>query len=209
LLVFLANQLKDARLLVLCTYCPGTEREGQVSLSMNDLLRSDRSSCISLAGLKNPEVAQYLELTVGSRPPDGVAAAVHERTGGNPLFLRQLVHAFSAAGRPDGWAWLDCPAADQNLKESIEHWLRRLSPTCRRVLQTAAVVGREFSLATLARSAELPPADVLNALCEAELAGVVRRTEGNVGGYRYAHTLMRELLYDQHPQTKPVAIHPC
>ncbi|HMJ10559.1 MAG TPA: AAA family ATPase, partial [Polyangiaceae bacterium] len=207
LLVFLASHLKEARLLVLGTSRPTAEREGEVSLLIGELLRSDTSSCISLTGLQAGEVARYLELTVGCRPPEEITRAVHEKTGGNPLFLRHLVHNFVAAGRPVGWAWLDRVAADHNLQESIERWLGGLPHDCRRLLQVAAVIGSEFSLATLADTAGLAAADVLETLCEAELACVVRRVEGDVGCYRYAHALVRDLLYDQLAQTERARLH--
>ena len=36
-------------------------------------------------------------------------------------------------------------ADDRNLQESIEHWLERLSETCRTLLQVAAVIGRDVA----------------------------------------------------------------
>ncbi len=197
LLVFLASQVRGARILVLGTSRPAAERDPEVSRLLGDLLRSDGSTLISLTGLQRSDVSRYFELTVGAVPPDGVSNAVHEQTGGNPLFLRQLVHNFSAAGRPPGWTWLQRIGDDRNLQESIERWLERLSETCRTLLQVGAVIGREFSPAILARAAELPPASVLQALCEAERAGVLRRLDGPLVSYRYAHALVRDLLYDQ------------
>ena len=92
---------------MLGTYRPAAERDVQVSRLLGDLQRTDGSTHIALSGLQPSEVSQYLELTVGAVPPEGVSTAVHEQTGGNPLFLRQLVHSFSAAGRPRDWTWLD------------------------------------------------------------------------------------------------------
>ena len=69
----------------------------------------------------------------------------------------------------------------------------------------ASVIGRDFSLATLAALAERAPAAAQESLAPAEAAGAIALTEA--GSFRFSHVLVRETLYQDLPAERRAALH--
>lgn len=110
--------------------------------------------------------------------PDSVAAAVRRRTQGNPFFVGEL-GALLADGRgTDG----ELP---EGVRDAVRGRLARLSPACRSVISSAAVLGSQPEPVGLAASIGSELADVLAALDEAAEVGIL-------AGQRFAHDLIRE-----------------
>ena len=94
---------------------------------------------LALRPLTTDEAADVVRSAARDGPlPEPVAAAILERAAGNPLFLEELTQA---AGE-EGGAVED--AVPSSLQAVIAARIDRLPPDRRRVLQTAAVLGREF-----------------------------------------------------------------
>jgi hypothetical protein len=74
-----------------------------------------------------------------------------------------------------------------------------LSADAVRVLSAAAVVGRDFDLTLVSPACDLSNDRVLGSLSEALALGVVSEEPAAVGAYRFAHPLMREMIYDELP----------
>jgi predicted ATPase len=93
LLEFLAQEMVECHLLVVGTY-----RDTEVALrhpltqTLGELARQPSFHRVTLWGLIEEEVAQFLEITSGFRPPVGLVRAVHTQTEGNPLFMTQVVY---------------------------------------------------------------------------------------------------------------------
>jgi predicted ATPase/signal transduction histidine kinase/CheY-like chemotaxis protein len=96
-------------------------------------------------------------------PPDavrGLAAVAHDRTGGNPFYLRQFLLALHQAGaihfdhERGRWAW-DADRCTQqtstdNVGELLIHRIAQLPGETQRLLQLAGYIGNRFDLRTLA-----------------------------------------------------------
>ncbi|TMC03996.1 MAG: tetratricopeptide repeat protein [Chloroflexi bacterium] len=140
LLRFVARHLRGSRLLV-----AGTYRDVETGEPLRELLATTAGLCehIALEGLSQSEVAGLVGSLTGVDPPAARAAALHRRTNGNPLFVRELVRLMGDAAEgaelrvPDG------------LREVIGRRLDRLSPPCRSLLLTASVLGQRFRLGLL------------------------------------------------------------
>jgi class 3 adenylate cyclase/tetratricopeptide (TPR) repeat protein len=138
--------------------------------------------------------AQRLVLArTGDEPlPPHLVAALAERSGGNPLFLRELVAASRDAG--------------DELPESIEALasaqIDRLSPDDRTVLRCASVLGAEFPAPLL--SAVLG-ARRLDRASWSRLGGFLGRTEG--GTVRFRHALLRDAAYEGLPYRRRRELH--
>src|SRR6266542_1965777 len=89
----------------------------------------------------------------------------------------------------------------------IPQRLTPLSADAVQVLSAAAVVGREFDLALVGPSCELPVERVLGALSEALALGIVAEDPGTVGAYRFSHSLIREVLYERLPIPVRILLH--
>jgi len=179
-------------LLILATH-RDTEaaRSVQVADVMNDLWRDNRASTLELVGLTEPEISTFLQLEDGAPGPAGNAAALHQRTNGNPLFVTELVR--QAVEFPNDES---LPAA---LLDVIDRRTRALGDDVVRVLRAAAVIGPTFDLRVLQAMPGAAPdhGTVLDALDEALDAHLIvddDRTRSQ--GYGFAHALVREAIDD-------------
>jgi tetratricopeptide (TPR) repeat protein len=204
LLQFLARDLRGARLLVVGTYrdveaawSPG------VGEAVGELVREGQ--LLNLRGLDRADVRGLIEALSGVMPSRARVAAVQETTEGNPLFVREAVRLLTTH------ATLERPGRGVPIPGTIRAVIQRrlapLSADAVGVLSAAAVVGREFDLALLGPACELPVERVLGALSEAAALGVVAEEEGTVGGYRFSHSLIGEVLYDRLPIPARMQLH--
>jgi len=173
-----ADAVASAPILLLATY-----RSGYTP----DWLAKSFASQLSLRPLA-PEASEHLTaLLLGGRDQDSVTA-IAARGEGNPFFLEELARAARQGVTGPGEA---VPATVQDvLAARIDH----LSPSQKRTLQLAAVLGREFSSDTV-RELSAGAADV-----EAELGQLTRleflrrRPAGSY--YIFRHALTRDVAYD-------------
>ena len=161
---------------------------------------------LKLRGLDRDEVKGLIEVLSGVAPSQAKVAAVHERTEGNPLFVREAVRllATEATLERPGRGGVPIPGS---VRAVIRRRLGPLSADAVQVLSAAAVVGREFDLALVGPACDLPAERVLGALSEAAALGVVAEEDGAVGRYRFSHSLIREVLYERLPIPARMQLH--
>ncbi len=159
---------------------------------------------LPLAGIEPVDVARLIELTAGRPAPADAVTALHRRTGGNPLFVRELLRLL-AGTRDLGRLGTDDVAAAPlpgSIRHVIGERLQRLRRETMPALEAAALVGKEFDVETLRAVATTagtrlpPPDDLLEALDEAVGAGLVARRGEIVGVYAFTHDLVRETIDD-------------
>ena len=131
------------------------------------------------------------DLVTGRSMPEGVAERVLERSGGNPLFLEELIHGERAASG-DGAHRL--PAS---IHEMLLARLDALPADAKRVLQVASVVGMEFDERIVAGLVDEDAAAVDDALRELQRAELVQRRGAAATDRTYAfrHPLIHEVAY--------------
>jgi len=168
-----------------------------------ELHRNQRLARLALAGLAEVDVRKLLVAMTGRDVPPPVAAAVHERTEGNPFFITETVRSLLDAGTvaadgawPQDWRGA-VTALPIGVRQVVRHRVARLDRSTLQVLQAAAVVGREFDLALLGPPTELAEAALLTALEQATERAVVAEVPDAVGRYRFTHALLREALYGE------------
>lgn len=125
------------------------------------------------------------------RDPSGTSV-LHRHSGGNALFLEELCRSLPADMDYDehALARLGTPSTVQGV---IQARVAALPAPEMQVLRVAAVIGEEFSSATLAPfvdASDLPRA--LASLCD---AGLVHYTERE-GAYRFGHGITRHVVYE-------------
>jgi tetratricopeptide (TPR) repeat protein len=158
---------------------------------------------LALRPLDAGAVAELLEEWLGKDASLlGLAARICERTGGTPFFVEEVVQSLVESGALAGARRayrltrrldeIEIPATVQAL---LAARIDRLGEREKRVLQTAAVIGKEFSRTLLARVSELTGDELdagLHALVQAE--------------FLYEQALYPELEYAfKHPLTQEVA----
>ena len=145
-------------------------------------IESEATSVV-VGGLTPDETAAFLAAhgvgggaAAGAGGGEGLVAAVHRVTGGNPLFLRRV--AAAGAERPAGAAG-DVPGG---LRAVIEEALARLPAASQHVLQVAAVLGDRPAVAEVALVAGTEPAAVLDTVADGAAAGLVGPAAPAAGG---------------------------
>src|SRR5262245_2078674 len=203
LLQFLARDLRGARLLVVGTYrAVETERSARIGEAVGELVREGQ--LLSLRGLDRAAVHALIEMLCGVVPSQAQVTAVHATTEGNPLFVRETVRLLATQGHL-GRAGRGVPIPG-TIRAVIRRRLAPLSAAAVQVLSAAAVVGREFDLALVGPACELPAERVLDGLSEAVALGLAD-APGPVGAYRFSHSLIREVLYEQLPIPARLQLH--
>jgi len=95
----------------------------------------------------------------------------------------------------------------QSVRDAIGRRLDALSPGANELLRTAAVLGRAFDVALLARVAGRRPEELLEALGEALAARVLVEPAGASRRYAFAHALVRQTLYQELRAPERVRLH--
>jgi tetratricopeptide (TPR) repeat protein len=205
LLRFLAREMGGSRLLVVATYRDVEVSRGHPLAEVLPSLRQERTvERILLRGLPEEDVSAMVTALRGESVPEALARAISRETEGNPFFVQEIVRHLvdeGMLGRAGAQWTRQSYLADLRLPESVRdvigRRLGRLSAACMQCLTAAAVVGREFRLDALARIADLEAERVLEVLEEAVAARVVEEVPEAIGRYRFAHTLIRETLYEE------------
>jgi DNA-binding CsgD family transcriptional regulator len=210
LLRFVSRELERARLLVVGSYRHTEVDQGHPLLgAVADLTRGQHRRLL-LGGLDPPDVASFVAQTAGVPPSAALAAALHRQTDGNPFFVTEVVRLLASQGRLDaapGGARVLTAGLPEGVRAVVAARLSRLSEGCQRVLEVAAVLGRDFELRVLQPACGLEAERLLLLLEEAEAARVVEAMAGGLGRWRFAHTLVREVLYESLPAARRVRLH--
>ena len=182
LIAYLARRSGSAHLMVLGTYRPVETLSGEHPLRAveQDLLLHGQCERLSLAYLAERAVGEYLDgRCAGHRFPPELAARIHQRTDGNPLFMVNMVDSLVERGvvRQMDERWqltvgLDEVAIDvpENVVRMIAREIEGLDTLERSVLEAASVAGMEFS--TIAVAAALDEDQIR---VEEVCAGLARR----------------------------------
>ncbi|HYC56776.1 MAG TPA: adenylate/guanylate cyclase domain-containing protein [Candidatus Binatia bacterium] len=130
-------------------------------------------------------------------------ASIEHTTAGNPFFVEELVHALVEAGSLEGTRGrfrLVRPIEDIILPPTVHSVLAaridHLPEAQKELLQTAAVVGKQFGEQVLSRVSTMSPTDLhvaLQALCDAGF--LYEREVYPQALYAFAHPLTQEVAY--------------
>lgn len=204
LLAYLARLLGDAALVVVGTFRDvEVDRDSDVGRALEAV--ASGAEVIRLEGLRTGEVAELLAASAGALAPTDFAREVHARTGGNPLFVRELSRLLAAPGRqPDDIASLPVP---EGVHGVIRRRLARLSQRASELLARAAVFGPAFRADLLASAADASKDVVLDLLDVAVDARLVVLEDAALGRYAFAHALVRDVLYSAIPSSRRAAMH--
>jgi predicted ATPase/DNA-binding SARP family transcriptional activator len=206
LLRFVAREISDSRVLVLCAYRDvDPTLQDPLTSALAELVREPHTAQIELAGLSEPAVAAYVELATGNEAAPQLVRAVHAETEGNPLFVAEVVRLLDAEGRiSEADAHRRIPPG---VRAVIAQRVGRLSEGCRSLLVPAAVLGREFGLDALAQVSARPREAMLDVLDEAMAERIVGDMPGSPGRLRFGHALIRDALYDDLTAARRLKLH--
>ncbi|HVG29359.1 MAG TPA: protein kinase [Pyrinomonadaceae bacterium] len=215
LLRHLSQRVGDQRLLIIGTHRPGDVEASDHPLRSYKLEMEAHSLCdeIALGSLSQPAVAHYLDSRFAPNDfPRELAALIHAKTEGHPLFVTSLAQFLIERGditrRGDGWSLTRPPGemsleAPENVRSMIRKKLESLGGEDLRALQYASVVGEEFLSTVLAGLLGADDVELEERLAQVERAyrlietvGEEELPDGSLSTrYRFAHALYRNVLY--------------
>ena len=195
-----------------------TEHTEELDATLATVSREDVAHELALGGISQTDVADLMDALVGEvADPDArepLVALLHERTGGNPFFVRQLArllledqqHAAADAHDRPAIDVLSAPAPP-GVRHVVARRLAALPDTAQDLLAAAAVVGRDFDLRVAARAAGLSMSDALDAFDEASRHGLVETCPDSSPGHRFVHALVQEVAVDALPPGRAARLH--
>ena len=206
LLQYAARELANMNVLIVGTYRDtDLVRTHPLSETLAELNRENGFMRIPLKGLSRDEVASYVHQRAGTDPVPALIDRLYEETEGNPFFLSEMVNLMVDEGTLDSTSVSDMALPD-GVREALGRRLDRLSEEANELLQTAAVVGREFAHETLDLLGE-SDADALLGLIEEGLRARVIEEDDRPGRYRFTHALMQETLLGELSTTRRLRLH--
>ncbi len=180
-LQFCARALRDCPVLIVGTH---RDAEARLDQAVGGLLArvAREGHTLALGRLDAPDVASLMGDLDHVTPE--LVAAVHETSGGNPLFVEEVVRWVRMGGHPR--------EVPDGVRAIIDDRVGRLDAGARVILAALAVLGREASWDLLALVSGHDVALLRTRLRTATLAGVVTSGPTLV---RFSHALFRESLY--------------
>ncbi|MGJ6964797.1 ATP-binding protein [Streptosporangium sp. G11] len=172
-----------APILLVAAYRPD-EVGGQLTEALAVLARSAPLR-LPLAGLPEQAVAQLVREVCAT--DDATVAALAERTGGNPFYVRESARLLSSEG-----ALVALSDVPEGVRDVLRRRLARLPEPAVAVLRLAAVAGREAEVDVLVGAADTDEDGVLDALEAGLIAGLL--IEPGPGRVRFVHALVRDTL---------------
>src|SRR5215468_6823017 len=170
----------------------------------HDWLRAARYRQIALQPLAEADAGALLDELLGRDPSVGdLAAQLRARAAGNPFFVEELVQSLAQSGTLAGAKGayhlvrtVDAAAIPTSVQAVLAARIDRLPARDKEVLQTAAVLGKQFDPLLLRAVSDLPTTELdgaLQALATAEL--VLEQTAHPSPAYTFKHPLTQEVAY--------------
>ena len=227
LISYVARRQRAAHLMVIGTYRPAELIASRHPLKAvkQELVARRQCEELPLEYLTREAIGQHLEARFpGNRFPAELAALIHDRTDGNPLFMvstiDHLIDERLIEAHEDGWR-LTAPidrvklGVPDSIRQLIETHVDRLDARDQRILEAASVAGTEFSAAAVSAALGDDLADV-EIRCE-ELSrrgqflrecGVQILPDGHAAGrFGFVHAVYRHVLYERMSASRRMQLH--
>ncbi|MCX5043803.1 AAA family ATPase [Aldersonia sp. NBC_00410] len=143
---------------------------------------------IKLAGLAPDAAASLLASASGTAPDAQTVAALLERTGGNPFYLRESARLLGSEGE-----LVATSEVPEGVRDVLRRRFSRLPEISVAALRMAAVIGRQADVEVLLQASEADEDSVLDAIEAGVVAGLL--DEPDPGTVRFTHALVRDTLY--------------
>lgn len=198
LIGFLLSTVRTAPLLVAAGLRDDEVSRDHPLLRLVDSLRRDGAgTSVGLERLDAESTTDLVEQLVGHPVDDVTVQQLFEDTEGNPLFVVEAVRA----GLDDRDPRMSLTPTVQAV---IRSRLARLGPDSRRLLEVAAMIGRNFTFDELAATTEWSADDLVEGLDELWQSQVIREERG---AYDFSHDKIREVAYSTISPARRLRLH--
>lgn len=218
----LATDRELRRFFIVCAYRDDEVGDAHpIRLLLDRLEQRSRVTHLSVGPLGVEGTGEFVAHALGWSRTDASALArlAHEKTGGNPFFLGQLVWTLAERGLarfdPAHGAFVvdlagaEALALSDNVVSLLVEQIADLEYGARRLLTLAACCGAEFDAETLALISGATPRDVVLAVGAAADRGLVRPLPTSDGRlrWRFLHDRVEQAAYTMLPDAERAAAH--
>lgn len=203
LLRHLGPRIPEVPLLIVGTYrIDEVEPDRALAAALGPLRRDVGAVEIRLRTVARDEVAAILAARAGQPPPQDLVDLVLDETQGNPYFVEEVYRHLRDDGRlfeADG-SWrtgftIGATEVPQSVRLILERRLERLEAEHRKILGTAAVIGRTFSFEHLAVAGSVDEDALFDALEAAERLHLIEeRPSDRDARYAFVQEQIRQTL---------------
>ena len=199
LLRFLVRNIRDERLLILCTYrSDDLHRRHALMPLLGELERGDRVERLDLRPFGRDELLEQLTSILGETPAPALVDSLLERSDGLPFYVEELI-----AGSEQSGATLP-----PTLRDILGLRLATLSRQASELVRAAAVIGGRFSHARLAATFDRDEDTLMAALRDAIDGRILVSSDGaDEPGYAFRHALLREAALEELLPAERVRLH--
>ncbi len=230
---YMARRREPAKLLILATYRPTEVLANHHSLHgvVQELQARGQCEVVGLAPFAEEAVVEYLAVRLHTNGatrhlgPRQFIPLLHQRTGGNPLFLVNTVDDLIRQGvfvEEAGRHTVSADAATvvtegipDTVRQLIERQLERLSETEQRLLEVASVAGAHFVVAEVAAGLQTD-SETVELTCERlaragqwlRATGIAEWPDSTIcGRYSFLHAVHHEVVYARLAEVRRISLH--
>ena len=158
------------------------------------------ATTVLLAPLSDGDASSLVEQLLETPLPPAVRDRVIALSGGNPLFVEQLLATLSTGRDAD-------VGALSTIHAVISARLDALPDEERAMLECASVIGKEFAAEPLAALLGDDPGPALGSLVQRDLVRPSRSAFHQAPAYRFGHLLIRDSAYTRIPKRRRTELH--
>jgi predicted ATPase/DNA-binding SARP family transcriptional activator len=195
----LARRIGSVPALVLITHRKGEAAPGNALNALRSRLQTERlATSLDLQPLSEDDVKSLVQKVARAQDGNGdLADAIAARTGGNPLFVDQLLASYAETGE----------LRDAGVVNTILDRLTPLDAAATTVAHTAAAIGSFFSIDVLSHALGWNDNETFDALGSLLDRGLVRASGGSAFSFAFSHALIETAVYGSIPSDERVLRH--
>ena len=203
----LAGMIDQLQLLIVGV-CRPVPLRGEITRLREAVVARPNGALLRLDGL-DESAANAMATLLLRQPPGPRLRKVVNSAAGNPLYIRELLHALKAENhiRSEGdVAELASPSGSwiSSVDEAIGRHLAFLTEHTRDALRAGAILGNTFTLDNLAIVSGLSVASLRDAVSEAVASGILVSSGPNLA---FRHALIQQALSAEMPPAASAALH--
>ena len=176
-----------------------------------DVRRERSFERMKIEGLEEAETRAFVSDRLGRPVTAGFVRRLREQTEGNAFFIQETLRAVEDADLPSPEtvteSSLERVGVPDGVAEVILRRMLNLSALGVEALVAASVIGREFRLGVVEELLDAKPQEVITAVEENIVAGLIREETSQVDVFAFSHAVVREVLYRQLTASRRVRLH--
>jgi DNA-binding SARP family transcriptional activator len=194
------NFFKNERVLIMASRIEERNRLLDTLLATNS---SRNIWQVELSTLELEEIEEIASYMLGRSVSPLFVERLDSDTGGNPLFLLEILQSLLEDGLPDDLENIDSLPLPHSVHQLLQRRLNVIPEEAREVINTAAFLGSHFTLEAIEESTHFMPDVVLEAVDTLEKVRLLQSIPADVPTYGFPHEKIREsILVDISPARK-------